>query len=481
VNPDLGRPAYTDVYARFAHRLTPDLKASANLLIFNDDLEVFDSDQEEEARAEYRDEYYWAALDWDAGNGLGVRGQVARTLLSSERTGTADLPGVGRGSLKDRRQFTIDTLTVDGRWSPRPAWELQAGMEWRAVEGQYVYADQAQFDLLFLGVDAPHEPVRERRLALRPQGHHYAAYASWRLEATDQLTADLGLRWDRETLSPGGSEALFPRLGLFWQPVPGTRLRGAWGRFFQAQGIDEAAVSDGDPRFYRGQKAEHYVFGVEHSLSRSLDLRFEAYRKQYGDLRPRHENLLNTLVVLPELKPDRIRIDPRSARADGIELTLSFERGPTSGWMNYGWSTVEDHVVDRNAPRNWDQKHFVGLGGSYKGDRGDITLAASWHSGGPTTALELQALDPVPLVHTGPRNAVRLGSYLRLDTHVARRFELSTRQRLTVFFDVNNVSNRRNQCCVEYQIESDAPDPYLDVGPLDSLPIIPSLGVVWEF
>ena len=61
-----------------------------------------------------------------------------------------------------------------------------------------------------------------------------------------------------------------------------------------------------------------------------IDLRVEAYRKRYSHLRPRFENFLNEVVILPELKPDRIRLAPAQARADGVELSLRSVRCATA-------------------------------------------------------------------------------------------------------------------------------------------------------
>jgi outer membrane receptor protein involved in Fe transport len=316
---------------------------------------------------------------------------------------------------------------------------------------------------------------------VRPSGHHYAAYASWRLEAAEAITADFGLRWDRTTLVDENGDALSPRVGLLWQAGGATRVRAGWGRFFQAQGIDELAVSDGDPRFYPGQHAQHWVASIEHRLRDGLDLRLEAYHKQYDDLRPRYENLLNPLVVLPEIKPDRIRIEPGSAKADGVEVSLDYERGPYVGWLAYSWSSVTDRVDGRDVRRSWDQTHYLTGGASYGSERWDLSLTVAWHSGWPTTGVSLRTLEPIALVDTGPRNAERLGTYLRFDARIARHFEVGADQRLTVFVDVSNLTNRRNDCCTEYQIETEEPVPFLDVAPLESLHTVPSIGVIWEF
>jgi hypothetical protein len=142
---------------------------------------------------------------------------------------------------------------------------------------------------------------------------------------------------------------------------------------------------------------------------------------------------------------------------------------------------VRDRSDGRSVPRSWDQEHAVGAGVTYRGSAWDLSLAGSWHSGWPTTAVELATLGPLPLVSTGPRNAGRLGDYLRFDLRVARRFEFESGDRLSVFLELSNLANRRNDCCVEYQLEDGGGMPYLDVAAVKSLPLVPSIGLVWSF
>lgn len=480
-NPDLGRPSYADAYARIGHEATDWLRLTVNLLLSSDDLRLYDSDQEEQATAEYRDEYYWLNLDAGGDEAAGARVQLAHSRLSSERLGTADLPGVGSGQLDDQRDFTIRTLAADGWWSPTDGSRIEAGLEWRSADGRYDYSDQASFDLLFLTPGAPQEPTRTRAATVRAAGDHFAAYASWRLNMTDTLVTDLGLRWDRETLSAHGSDRLSPRLGALWELATGTRIRVGWGRFFQAQNINELRVSDGETTFHPAQRADHWVLSVEQPLSRGLDLRMEAFRKEYDDLKPRYENLLFPLVVLPELKPDRVMITPTSARADGLEVSASYATDGLAAWTSYSWARARDRLGGRSVARSWDQEHSLGAGVSYRGDDWDLSLTGTWHSGWPTTSVELATLEPFPLVRTGPRNARRLGDYLRFDVRVARRFEFAADNSLSVYLEVSNLTNRRSDCCVEYQLEDEEALPFLDVAIVDSLPLVPSIGFVWSF
>jgi outer membrane receptor protein involved in Fe transport len=228
------------------------------------------------------------------------------------------------------------------------------------------------------------------------------------------------------------------------------------------------------------------VASLERELSPAWMLRAELYRKDYERPFARHENLLNTVVVLPELKPDRILIAPDEARAEGAELSLNYDSGPLSGWLSFTHARVRDRIDGAWTSRSWDLREQVGGGLSWRGDAWEASLAAIWHRGWPTTEAELATLEPFPLVATGKTNASQLADYFRVDLRVARRFELQSGSVITVFAEANNLLKRNNDCCVEYQLEDEIDDepieePFLDVEARGSLPLIPSIGVIWNF
>jgi len=478
----LGEPEYHDLYAHVGRRLNDWFAISVNSLVFDDRILAFDSDQEEEAVAEYRDQYYWLRMDLGAPDGLGGRVLASHTVIDSERTGTADLPGVASGELTDEREFTINTMQADGWWRVGAHSLLQAGAEWKQQSGRYDYADDVEFELLFLTPGASLEPSRTRSINLRPSGHQAGAYVNWRLEPAAEFAADLGLRWDRATLAAEDSSVWSPRTVLMWQPTETTRLRLGWGRYYQAQGISELQVPDGETQFQRAQRATHSIVSVEHDLAPSLTLRAELYRKDYDRPFARHENLLNTVVVLPELKPDRILIAPGAAVAEGAEISLQYETGDLSAWLSFTHSRARDRVDGEWILRSWDQRELAGGGVNWRGNRWEASLAATWHAGWPTTEVELLTLDPFPLVSAEKRNASNVSNYARVDLRIARRFDLESAGELTAFLEVTNVTKRNNDCCVEYQLEDEEVDEvFLDVEPRGSLPMMPSLGVLWKF
>jgi hypothetical protein len=483
LNSNIGRPAYADFYGRAGRQLSDSIALSANVLASDDSVVLYDSDHEEAARADYRDRYYWLKLDYEPDRTLSGRVLFARSALDSVRRGNADQDGVASGWLDDERDFTIDSLQTDWSWRIHDQLLLLFGGELRDMRGRYRYRDEVDFDLLFDVPGAATDTTRMRDIEVRPSGNHYALYGSTRFGTPQTLVTDLGLRWDRDTLAPDSSDQMSPRISVLHAFGERVHLRAAWGRFFQTQSIDELQVADGVTQFFSPQYARHLIGSIEYRHPNGIEARLEAYRKDYRRIRPRFENLLNTFVLLPELKPDRIRIAPRGARASGLELTVRrVTAQPLGWWLSYSHSSVKDEFDSGDVQRSWNQQHLFSGGLTWRGPRWELSVAGTYHSGWPTTAVALTQTEPIAVVSAGPRNARRLHDYQSLDVRAARRFQLSGAGELTVFVEAGNILNRGNDCCVKYELESeDTPELTLDESTLSYLPITPSLGVIWRF
>ena len=483
-NEDRGEPGYTDMYGRLGYQITDTLALTGSALRFDDDLELNDTDFEETAVATYRDAYYWLRLDYETGPDLHGSVVLARSELDSDRSGSVDQPGIASGELTDQRRFSIESVQTDWSLARNDSLAFAFGAEWRHMDGRYDYSDHADYDVLFATPGAPQDASRDRIISVAPSGDQFGAYASVRAQPMESVVLDLGLRWDHQTLSDDGADALSPRASVLWLLGDRTRVRAAWGRYFQAQAINELQVPDGVDEFLPPQRADHWVAGIEYQHPAEIDLRLEVYMKEYTRLRPRYENLLNAAVLLPELKPDRVRIAPESAEAHGVELSVSREtEAPLRWWLTYSWASARDEFAGMESDRSWDQAHAFGAGLAWRTAQWELSLAGRYHSGWPTTALRLAATDPIPIVATGPRNADRLGDYRSFDARIARTFTFDDASELTVFFEVTNLFNENNECCVEFEITDDDEDgeSILEVEPIHSLPALPSLGLVWRF
>ena len=185
------------------------------------------------------------------------------------------------------------------------------------------------------------------------------------------------------------------------------------------------------------------------------------------------------------LVPDRIRIAPESATAKGVEVSLRrADDRPLTWWLSYTWSSTKDKFPGTEARRAWDQSHFVAAGIGRRTDRWELSLVGSYHTGWPTTSIELVETEPIPLVGTGPRNGNRLDYYASIDARLARKFEFEHAGSLTLFLEVTNVLDRANDCCVEYDVEDEEEtggELALTTDTIESVPLVPSLGFVWQF
>ena len=480
------RPRYIDSFGKVAYRVSDSLRVTLQALYSRDDVTLNDDlDIEETAQSYDEDRYTWLRLEHTPRADLSGTTLVAHTTLSGQRNGVTAKQGLSEGWLADRRDFAIDTLQSEWSWRPDGAnrWAVELGAMLGRSRGEYDYRDAVEFELLLADPGAPAELARARSLRVQPRGSQQALYGSVLFEPTARLALDLGARWDHQTLDPGSSGSLGPRLSLRYRLSERTLLRVSGGRFEQSQAIDELQVSDGVQRFFAPQRARHVVLGLEHELTNGVQLRVEAYEKAMSRLRPRYENVLHSLTLLPELKPDRALISPESALARGVEIFVSDGSAARLDWWGgYSYGRVRDRIAGVDVPRSWDQTYALSGGLGWETPRWNVSMAATYRSGWPTTApLGLVESAGVPLVVTGPRNAERVAAFRSLDLRAARVFSLR-RGELTAFVELSNALDERNECCLEYELETEgAGGTELGLTQIAYLPRVPSLGFVWSF
>jgi len=477
----LGQPRYMDAFTKLAYDVNSRLRVTANYLYFADEITLADADGSRSARADDDEHYLWLRLDHDVTPALSGTTLVAKSQLEKSRSGFVDEPGVSVGTLSEIRDIAITTLQSDWIWQFSDRVLLRFGGDINRSNAHYDYRDQASFDVLFADVDAPTMTARQRTVLADPSGHHYGLYASLRYSPTPRLATDFGLRWDKQTLDPSHSSTMSPRIGLRYRLGERTFLRGSVGRFYQSQAINELQVEDGVDRFFEPQQSDHFVIGVEHAFPEGLSVRIEAYDKRMRRLRPRFENLLNTLALLPELKPDRIRIAPSEARARGLEILLSQQLSyPLTWWLGYSRARVTDTVAGQQRFRSWDQTHALSAGLNWDTPKWNVGLGVIARSGWPTTAVTLDESGPTPVAVPGVRNSERIGAYRSTDLRLTRKFKFENGS-LDLFVEVNNLLGRKNPCCLEYEIREADEGGGLEQKTLDYLPRIPSIGFIWRF
>jgi hypothetical protein len=475
-------PSYYDLMAKVQVPLGPRTLLAGNFLAARDRIEFSDPDGEESVNAASGTRYGWLTL-----KSLWSPRLYSRTLLSigriqSLRSGRIAKESGSQATVRDGRAFDVIGFAQD--WSFRPAERLLvkwgAGVKWLDADYEYLgrWTDPT---------GGSETGSADRDLVLDPFGIQFGAYVSGRFQPVRPLRFEIGIRWDRQSYT--GEHQVSPRVSVVQDLGQSSRIRAAWGRYYQSQGIHELQVEDGVTGFHPAQLAEQWSIGFEHEFSNGLSLRTEAYSKTISNLRPRFENLLNPFELLPEFEPDRVRIAPDRAVARGVDLSLSVNRGgPFTWWAGYSRSTVEDEIDGTRIPRSWDQPHALQAGLDFRrSDRWSLMLAGTYHTGWPTTSVGATTVtgpggsttvEPV----LGRRNGIRFADYHRLDLRASRYFRLGGGE-LTVFAEITNLYGRDNVCCVDDVTFLPQADGSIRTDREDGLWLqrIPSIGIAWRF
>lgn len=477
---DFGEPNYQDAFGRVDYSVTDRTQTSLAFLVSSDAIAAKRASETQSARVQYENAYVWGTLDHAWSDVLHSRMIASYTNLENERRGRID-EASRVASVVDDRVFHILGLRWENTLDTNQL-QHRFGVEGRRLWGSYDYASDVSWaeNAPFPGSPAMRQ---QRRFAPEPEGYEASGYWDIRANLGERWTMQGGLRIDTQTYDGSDDgEQWSPRLSVLYAATQATQLRASWGRFYQPQSINELQVEDGIDRFHPAQFSDHFIVGIDHALDIGIDLRVEAYRKRYRSLSPRFENMFDPLALFPEAEYDRIMIDPSSARAYGIETMFRVpQHGSWSGWLSYTWSQVDDRIDGRDVPRSWDQRHAITLGVVWSNGPWTATLANSYHSGWPTTALNFNSSSATPQVSTSFRNRSRLDAFNSLDLRVTRVFALS-RGVLEAFVEVTNATSRENPCCVKYEPVFDASGSVSYRVDTDTwLPLVPNVGVMWRY
>lgn len=471
---DAGDPTYADTYARAGFGDSASLRVTANFLWSRDELTISRERQSERAQIESRLRYLWLRADRDWGDDLHGSLWLGHSRVHASRTGSIDDPDFAMASVSDRRSSAYRELRGRLDWEASAYHWLEAGFEWTDEEADYFYQAQAAYPAAiaaFFSRDA----TLARAATISPHRERLSIFATHRWQIGRDLIAELGLRSQR-TLTEGATTENWsydPRVNLRWEISASTRLRAHWGRFHQTDEVHELKVEDGITSFPEAQTSDHFIVGLDHRFASGPDIRLEWFRKLQTEPRPHFENLLDPLSVVPEVAPDRVMIVPQSADIRGAELSLVSEWRALGWWASLAWSEAKDIVAGRRLPRSWDQSWAVTAG--FDWTRGDwrYGAVAAAHRGWPTTRVLPTSL--------GQRNAARFPSRVGLDLRAEYRRPLPL-GRLAVTIEVSNALNVGNACCQELVPSPDGSGGVVFASRRsDWLPVVPSVGVLWEF
>ncbi|MCP4303208.1 MAG: TonB-dependent receptor [Gammaproteobacteria bacterium] len=490
IDPKFGEPSYFDVFGEYTVEISPNMRLSVNALFADDQVRIVletDPAELEQVTSDTNNAQLWIRLDSNWSEALSSSTVLSMVDYSNSRDGFANDPEKMNAAVQDDRDVNQFAIRQDWVWSPSSRHRTQWGIHVAYGEAEYAYVGSAEY----FGLQAIYEnqPANlSRSLVASPKGGSYALYVSDRWKLSPRSVVEWGLRWDDQTYTDLSSDSqLSPRLNIMLRPWDDTEFRLAVGRYHQSQPVQSLQIEDGITSFWPAQRADHLIVGVKHLINNETAVRLEAFRKEIRDVRPRFENLYDPLGIMPELQADRVRLDPSRAEARGLELSADRTVGAWSWWATYTWSKVTDRIDGRDVPRSWDQRHAAQGGFNWNNEVWSFSAAASVHSGWPKTDLALveDGVDsdgePIVIAVPGPRNEFRHPTFASLDVRLSRKFKVR-RGSLLAFVEVSNLFNRRNVCCIDWDLEQDAlGNEALEYSRDYWMPLLPAIGVLWEF
>ncbi len=490
IDPRFGQPSYFDVFGEYTFEVTPNARLSINGLFANDQIKLIletEPAEREQVISDTRNAQFWLRLDSDWSSSLASTTVLSMVDYRNRRDGILNDIEKMVASVLDDREIRQFALRQDWVWSPSSRHRTQWGIHAAWGEADYRYAGSvAYYGLQAIYENRPEEI--ERRLQASPKGGSYAVYVSDRWRVSQRAMLEWGLRWDDQTYTALESDSqLSPRFSVMWRPRDSTELRLSVGRYHQSQPLQSLQIEDGIDSYWPAQRADHLIVGLRQLFLNDLSVRLELFQKQIEKVRPRFENLYNPLGLIPELQADRVRLEPSDATARGLELSADRTVGAWHWWASYAWSKVTDRIDGRDVPRSWDQRHAVQGGFSWHDEVWDFSAAANIHSGWPTTGLELENAgfdadgDRLVVAVPGPRNALRVPRFAGVDVRLSRKFKVP-RGSLLAFVEISNVFDRRNVCCIDWDIaEDEMGEPELENSRDFWTSMLPAVGVLWEF
>lgn len=292
-----------------------------------------------------------------------------------------------------------------------------------------------------------------------------------------------------------------PRFGLKYNITEWLRIKFAGGRYSQnlISTVNDLDVVNFFVGFLAGpqerlnkpnsnervddrlQRSWHAVGGFEVDLSDRLSVNVEPYLKRFTQLININRNKTN------EFDPDFVT---ETGDAYGIDLSARYQAPKTYIWATYSLGRVTRDDGVRVYPTIFDRRHNVNvLVTRAFGDNQNWEASLRWNlgSGFPFTQTQgfyeqnnfedllssnlLTGNFGLGTLLSDELNGGRLPYYHRLDASLKRTFEFSKYTSLDVNLSVTNVYDRENIFFIDRVTNSR----------VDQLPILPSLGIQFNF
>ena len=488
---DQPSPRYWDLFGKVDYDLTPSQTLGFRVLGSEDTLSLEETEDGDYAVADtsYGNQYVWVTHQGIVSSRVFVDSALAAGTLDRNRSIEVEEADQSEFFLvRDERDTRTYTLRQDWNYQLSQRQYLKWGFELRNYDAEYDYIDRA---LLQDPINDPRflPGRRETEFADSFSSSTYSVYAADRFRLHPRFTTEIGVRWDRQTLT--AEDEISPRVNLVYDLGTQGVVRAGWGYYYQSQRPYELRVEFRETELQQAQRAEHLTLGYEREIGGGYRLRADAYQRTVTDPQVRYETLFDPFNVLPEARIDLIAIPAESAESLGLELLMRSPSQPKlNWWLGYTWSEVTDRAEGVDVARSIDQTHALTAVVSWRpATKWSLTWVWTYHTGWPTTPVTAELrYDPDDGQYidynVGRFYSERVDDYFRLDFRASRSSRLGPGD-LTLFVDIRNLFDRENPRGIgivdpEYRPR---PDGSIEVVfPTEYwLPLLPSFGVSYSF
>ncbi|MGC8897203.1 MAG: TonB-dependent receptor [Bacteroidota bacterium] len=371
-------------------------------------------------------------------------------------------------------------LKLEGKLS-RDQYSLLAGFEAKSQQLNYkwdirwtAYSDQEE--ILFPKFESFYD-YAENPFQYDAKEQLFSAYVSNRVEVTNRLIFDAGARltylYTLRKLLP------LPYVRVEYALTPDVRVSGGYGRYFQNlytmkenKSLDNmftpytvSFLADDEAKI---AYSDHYVAGMELSLSETITCEMEGYYKRRKNLASSYNDVNN-----------RYRFE--DGYSAGVDLLVKKIGGNPSGWLGYSFlRSIKDNGAYKYFA-HYDRTHSLKLFVNWNISE-SWSASALWTlaSGVPYTPIigkyvvtdyywVQSELFPSWRPVEGTKNSARTNRYHRLDIGITGSF-IWERTLIKPYFEVFNVYNSPNPYYHEFRKDEQR-----------ASNVVPTLGVTIEF
>ena len=447
------RPLYYDLFGKIAFNPSNKNRFALNVLWASDNLTYLDNiDDDYEFFSTYKNAYAWLVWDTIVNTNLYARTLPYVGRITTDRAGNTYRTSnrLLNEQVDDIRETNLYGLKSDWTFQPNRNHLLRLGFDIKRQTADYDYYRRERRSTLESPFIRYYDTTRVVTKAVTTQ---YSAYLADKLRVIGPLTADIGLRFDRQLHTD--ENQLSPRVALALSIGNNTVLRSAWGRYYQSQSPEDLDIQYNAQKFRSAEKATHYILGLEHKLPNNMIFRIEGYYKDHDNVHDRFEDVQNEIELMPELHSDIARLFPETSSVRGLEFFL--KRDTKKGfnwWASYTLSkSSETHksqgdfpqVYGQTYPHKRDQRHQLALDIIYRpSPNWNISAAWQYRTGWPHTALHaIPSQNGGTAIQYIDLYDAKYPSYHRLDINLNRTFIFRS-LRLRTSIGVINLYNRRN-------------------------------------